>query len=95
MVQPRKDCAACCHLLSCNYSPASQDCSVLSHETKKYLLEPQKCLFIMLDRQSMNKNMSHSSLSVWMCFFFTFFAMWISLIRKNCKFGFSVWQTKQ
>ena len=83
MVQPRKDCVACHHLLNCNYSPASQGCSVLSHETKKYLLEPQKCLFIMLDRQSMNKNICLTPLYLFECVFFTFFAIWISLIKKK------------
>ena len=33
-LQPRKDSAACYHLLNCNYSATFEDFSVLCHENK-------------------------------------------------------------
>ena len=43
-VQPRKDSAACHHLLNCNNSFTFEDFSVLCHENKKYLIEQKESL---------------------------------------------------
>ena len=55
-VQPRKDSAVCHHLLNCNYSPTSEDFSVLYHENKKYFLELKESFLIIRDRPSRNRN---------------------------------------
>ena len=46
-VQPRKDSAACHHLLNWNYSPTFEDFSGLCHKNKKFLLELKESLLIM------------------------------------------------
>ena len=80
-VQPRKDSAACHHLLNWNSSPTFEDFSVLCHENKKYLFELKESLLIMRDRPSMNRNVRSVSLSVWMssCHI-VLCALWTSVI---------------
>ena len=61
-VKPRKDSPVCHHLLNLNYSPTSEEFSVLCHESKKYVLELKDSRLLMRDRPPMNQKVRSASL---------------------------------
>lgn len=79
-VQPKKDNAVCYRLLNWNYSSCFEDFNVLFYENNKYFLELKKSLFIMRDRQSMNRSFP----------FYMFEYIFVIYFAAPCRFLLSV-----
>ena len=56
-VKPKKSSVAD-HLLLCNHSASYDDFSILTRESKKFLLELKESLLIMRDKPSLNRNIT-------------------------------------
>ena len=50
------------HLLQCDNNPSFDECTILAHGKKKYLLEIKESLLIKRDQLVLNKNFSSATL---------------------------------